>query len=135
MTDHQYLSCNINRDFTNENEHDVDKYSLTKANTKIDNKHEFLKIRWSYQDNSALNLQWLDIQKRSKIKVIQDIFTAEVKVNERNTWVNKDELKLSLHSNSLIKVIEDSYSCKQENVNKIIQSQHVCIKAKSLLEW
>ncbi len=44
-TDHQCLSSDINKDFTDENEHDVDKYSLTKADTKIDNKHELLKIR------------------------------------------------------------------------------------------
>ena len=56
VTDHQRLSCDINRDFTDENKHDVDRYSLTKADTKIDNKHELLKIRWSYQDNNASNL-------------------------------------------------------------------------------
>ncbi len=56
-------------------------------------------------------------------------------MNERNTQINKDELKSSLHSDSLIRVIEDSYSCKQENVNKITQSQHICVEAKSLLEW
>ncbi len=77
-----------------------------------------MKIRRSYWDNSTLNLQWLDIQKRSKIKAVQDISTAEAKVNERNTWTDEDELKSSLHSDFLIKVIEDSYSCKQENVNK-----------------
>ena len=80
-------------------------------------------------------MQQLDTQKRLKIKAAQDIFTAEAKVNERNTWINEDESKSFLHSDSLIKVIKDSYSCKQENVNKIIQSQHVHIKAKSLLEW
>ncbi len=52
---HQHLSCNINRDFTDENKHDVNKYSLTKADTKIDNKHELLKIERSYQDNNASN--------------------------------------------------------------------------------
>ena len=57
-----------------------------------------------------------------------------MKVNERNTQADEDELKSSLHSNLLIKVIEDNYSCKQENINKIIQSQHVYIKAKSLLK-
>ncbi len=55
-TDHWCLSCNINKDFTNENKHDVDKYSLMKVDTKINNKHELLKIRWSYQDDNALNL-------------------------------------------------------------------------------
>ncbi len=54
-TNHQRLSCNINRDSTNENKHDVNKYSLTKADTKINNKHKLLKIRWSYQDDNALN--------------------------------------------------------------------------------
>ncbi len=39
-----------------------------KADTKINNKHELLKIERSYRDDNALNLQWLDIQKKSKIK-------------------------------------------------------------------
>ncbi len=88
------------------------------ADTKIDNKHELLKIRQSYWDNNALNSQWLNIQKKSKIKAVQDIFTIKAKVNERNIQANEDELKSFLHSDSLIKVIEDSYSCKQENINK-----------------
>jgi len=59
-TDYQCLSCDINRDSTDENKHDIDRYSLMKADTKINNKHELLKIRQSYQDNSALNSQQLD---------------------------------------------------------------------------
>ena len=31
-----------------------------KVDTKVNNEHEFLKIRWSYWDDDALNLQWLD---------------------------------------------------------------------------
>jgi len=69
-----------------------------------------------------------------KIKAVQDISTVEAKVNERNTQADEDESKSSLHSDSLIRIIEDSYSCKQENINKTTQSQHVCIKAKSLLK-
>jgi len=118
VTDHQHLLCNINRDSTDENKHDVDKYSLMKADTKINNKHELLKIERSYQNNSALNLQQLDTQKRLKIKAVQDIFTAKAKVNERNIQADEDQSKLSLHSDSLIRIIKDSYSCKQENVNK-----------------
>jgi len=76
---------NINRDFTDKNEHDINKYSLTKADTKINNKHKLSKIRQSYQDDNVLNLQQLNTQKRLKIKAVQNIFTAEVKVNERNT--------------------------------------------------
>ena len=79
-------------------------------------------------------MQQLNIQKRLKIKAAQDIFTAEAKVNERNTWIDEDELKSFLHSDFLIRIIKDSYSCKQENVNKTIQSWHICIKAKSLLK-
>jgi len=45
VTDHQRLLCNINKDSTDENKHNIDKYSLIKANTKINNKHELLKIR------------------------------------------------------------------------------------------
>jgi len=47
-TDHQHLSCNINKDSTDENKHNVDKYSLMKVNTKIDNKHELSEIERSY---------------------------------------------------------------------------------------
>jgi len=54
-----------------------------------------------------------------KIKAAQDISTAEAKVNERNTQADKDELKSFLHNDFLIRIIEDSYSHKQENVNKI----------------
>jgi len=67
-----------------------------------------------------LNLQQLDTQKRLKIKAVQNNFTVKAKVNERNTQADEDELKSSLHNNSLIKIIKDSYSCKQENINKII---------------
>jgi len=127
--------CNINKDSTNENKHDIDRYSLMKADTKINNKHELLKIRWSYWDDNALNSQQLDTQKRLKIKVMQDIFTAEAKVNERNIQTDEDESKSFLHSDFLIKVIEDNYSCKQENINKITQFWHIYIEVKSLLEW
>ena len=55
-----------------------------KADTKVDNEHELLKIRWSYWNDDALNLQRLDTQKRSKIKAVQNVFAAEAKVNEKN---------------------------------------------------
>jgi len=45
VTDHQCLSSDINRNSIDENKHDVNKYSLMKADTKINNKHELLKIR------------------------------------------------------------------------------------------
>ncbi len=41
-----------------------------KADTKINNKHELLKIERSYWDDSALNSQRLDTQKRLKIKAV-----------------------------------------------------------------
>jgi hypothetical protein len=44
-TNHQCLSCNINKDFTDRNKHSVDKYSSMKADTKVNNKHELSKIR------------------------------------------------------------------------------------------
>ncbi len=47
---------------------------------------------------------------------------------------DEDEVKSFLHDDSLIKVIENSYSCKQENVNKLTLSRHICIEAKSLLK-
>ncbi len=45
VTDHQRLSYDINKDFTDENKHDVNRYLLMKADTKINNKHELLKIK------------------------------------------------------------------------------------------
>jgi len=45
MTDYQCLSSDINKDSINENEHDINKYSLMKADTKINNKHELSKIK------------------------------------------------------------------------------------------
>ena len=55
-TNHQCLSCDINRNSTDRNKHNVDKYSFTKVDTKVNNEHELLKIRWSYWDNNASNL-------------------------------------------------------------------------------
>jgi len=63
-------------------------------------------------------LQQLDTQKRLKIKAAQNVFAAEAKVNERNIQTNEDEVKSFLHDNSLIRIIKNSYSCKQENINK-----------------
>ena len=65
---------------------------------------------------------------------MQNIFAAEAKVNERNIQINEDEVKSFLHDDSLIRVIENNYSCKQENVNKSTSSWHICIEAKSLLK-
>ncbi len=45
MTNHQCLSCDINRDSTDRNKHSVDKYLSTKVDTKVNNEHELLKIR------------------------------------------------------------------------------------------
>jgi len=53
---------------------------------------------------------------------MQNIFAAEAKVNERNIQINEDEVKSFLHDDSLIRVIENNYSCKQENVNKSTSS-------------
>jgi len=93
-----------------------------------------LKIRWSYWNNDALNLQQLNTQKRLKIKAVQDISAAEAKVNERNIWIDEDEVKSFLHNDLLIKVIKSSYSCKQENINKSTSSWYIHIEAKSLFE-
>ena len=83
-TNHWCLSCDINKDSTDRNKHNIDKYSFIKADTKVDNEHELLKIRWSYWNDDASNSQRLDIQKRSKIKAAQNVFATKVKVNERN---------------------------------------------------
>ena len=57
-----------------------------------------------------------------------------MKVNERNIQTDEDEAKSFLHDDLLIRVIKNSYNCKQENVNKLTSSQHIHVEAKSLLE-
>jgi len=45
MTNHQCLSCDINKDFTDRNKYNVNRYSFMKADTKVDNKHKLSKIK------------------------------------------------------------------------------------------
>ena len=45
VTNHQHLSCDINRNSTNRNKYSINKYSSTKVDTKVNNEHELLKIR------------------------------------------------------------------------------------------
>jgi len=45
VTNHQHLSCNINKDSTDRNKHSVNKYSFMKADTKVNNEHELSKIK------------------------------------------------------------------------------------------
>ena len=45
VTNHQCLLCDINRDFTDRNKHNVNKYSSMKADTKVNNEHKLSKIR------------------------------------------------------------------------------------------
>ncbi len=45
VINYQRLSCNINRDSINRNKHSVDRYLSMKVDTKVNNEHEFLKIR------------------------------------------------------------------------------------------
>jgi len=44
-TNHQCLSCDINKDFTDRNKHSINKYSFMKVDIKVNNEHELLKIR------------------------------------------------------------------------------------------
>ncbi len=70
VTNYWHLSCDINRDFTDRNKYSIDKYLFMKVDTKVNNEHELLKIRWSYWDDDALNSQQLDTQKRLLIKAV-----------------------------------------------------------------
>ena len=45
VTNHQCLLCDINRDFTDRNKHNVNKYSSMKVDTKVNNEHELSKIK------------------------------------------------------------------------------------------
>jgi len=44
-TNHQHLSCDINKDLTDRNKHSINKYSFTKADIKVNNEHELSKIK------------------------------------------------------------------------------------------
>ena len=72
VTDHQCLSCNINKDSTDENKHDVDKYSLIKARSVVE-----LKLSWVERNqlNSILSLSWSWV----------DLSQSEL--NLRSSWV------------------------------------------------
>jgi hypothetical protein len=45
VTNHQHLLCDINRNSTDRNKYSVDRYSFTKADIKVNNEHELLKIK------------------------------------------------------------------------------------------
>ncbi len=45
VTNHQCLLCDINRDFTDRNKQNVNKYSSMKVDTKVNNEHELSKIK------------------------------------------------------------------------------------------
>ena len=72
VTDHQCLSCNINKDSTDENKHDVDRYSLIKAKSVVE-----LKLSWVERNqlNSILSLSWSWV----------DLSQSEL--NLRSSWV------------------------------------------------
>jgi len=125
---------NINKDFTNKDKHSVDKYLFTQINTKINNKYKFTRVKQSYRDNNALNSQQFNFEKKSKIKVAQNLSSIKAKINKEVIRTNKDKAKLTIYNNFLNKIIKNNYNCKQENLYKIAQQQRLNINAKSLFE-
>ncbi len=78
-----------------------------------------------------MNLQQFDTRKRLKIKAAQNIFTTEVKVNERNIQADKDESKsfytatFWLKSLKIIIVANKKLSIRQHNFNMFALKQRV----------
>jgi len=81
-----------------------------------------------------LNSQQFNFEKKSKIKVAQNLSSIKAKINKEVIRTNKDKAKLTIYNNFLNKIIKNNYNCKQENLYKIAQQQRLNINAKSLFE-
>jgi len=81
ITNYRYLSNNINKDFINRDKYNINKYLFIQINTKIENKYKFIKVKRSYCDNNTLDLQQFNLEKRSKTKVVQNVFLIKAKIN------------------------------------------------------
>jgi len=79
-------------------------------------------------------LQQFNFEKILKIKVAQNFSSIKAKINKKVTRTNKNKAKSIIYNDFLNKIIKNNYSCKQENVYKITQQQHLNINAKSLFE-
>jgi len=81
-------------------------------NTKINNKYKFTRVKQSYRNNNALNLQQFNFEKRSKIKVAQNLSLIKAKINKEVIRTNKNKAKLAIYSDFLNKIIKNSYNRK-----------------------
>jgi len=88
-------------------------------NIKINNKYKFTRVKQSYCNNNASNLQQFNFKKRSKIKVAQNSSSIKAKINKEVIRTNKNKAKLIIYSNFLNKIIKNNYNCKQKNIYKI----------------
>jgi len=77
-------------------------------NTKINNKYKFTRVKQSYRNNNALNLQQFNFEKRSKIKVAQNLSLIKAKINKEVIRTNKNKAKLAIYSDFLNKIIKNN---------------------------
>jgi len=124
----------INKKFINKDKHNIDKYLSTQVNTKINNKYKFTRVKQSYRNNDASNLQQFNFEKKTKIKVAQNFFLIKAKINKEIIRTNKDKAKLIIYSDFLNKIIKNNYNRKQENVYKTTRQRRLNVNAKSLFE-
>jgi len=81
-----------------------------------------------------LDSQQFNLEKKSKIKIAQNLSSINTKINKEVIWANKNKAKLIIYSDFLNKIIKNNYNCKQENIYKIAQQRHFNVNAKSLFE-
>jgi len=74
---------NINKNYTNKNKYNINKYLSTQINTKINNKYKFTKVKQSYCDNNTSNSQQSNFKKRLKIEVAQNSSSIKAKINKK----------------------------------------------------
>ncbi len=54
------------------------------TNTRINNKYRVIYLERNYSKNNTIYLQQFNLEKRSKIKTIQNIFLIKTKINNNN---------------------------------------------------
>jgi len=77
-------------------------------------------------------LRQFDFEKKSKIKITQNIFTIETKVNNNNIEQETHKIKRIIYIVAINKIVAYINNYKQENLNNTIQYQQLCIIAKSI---
>ncbi len=81
---YENIQNNIDKSFTSRDWYNVDKYLFEQINVKINNKYKIAHCKRDYNKNNTTYLRQFNFEKKSKIKITQNIFIIETKVNNNN---------------------------------------------------